>query len=61
MKLKDLLKELKEYDKNTEIKIGYVDKTEDAYIERGMQKQDIIISNYDGKTTIIFYPILSDN
>ena len=60
MKLKDLIKELKEYDKNTEIKIGYVDKMDDAYIERGMQKQDIIISNYDGKTTIIFYPITKD-
>ena len=60
MKLKDLLKELKEYDKNTEIKIGYVDKMEDAYIERGMEKQDIIISNYDGKTNIIFYPLLLD-
>lgn len=60
MKLKDLIKELKEYDKNTEIKIGYVDKMDDAYIEREMQKQDIVISNYDGKTTIIFYPITKD-
>lgn len=60
MKLKDLIKELKEYDKNTEIKIGYVDKMDDAYIEREMQKQDIVISNYDGKTTIIFYPITVD-
>jgi len=60
MKLKELIKELKEYDKNTEIRIGYVDKTEDAYIEREMQKQDIVISNYDGKTTIIFYPIMTE-
>lgn len=60
MKLKELIKQLKEYDKDTEIKIGYVDKMDDAYIEKGMQKQDIVISNYDGKTTIIFYPITKD-
>lgn len=60
MKLKDLIKELKEYDKNTEIKIGYVDKSDDTYVERKMTKQDIIISKYDWKTTIIFYPITED-
>lgn len=57
MKLKDLLKELKEYDKDTEVKVWYVDTKDDAYIERGMVKPDIMISKYDGKTTIIFYPI----
>lgn len=60
MKLKDLIKELKEYDKNTEIKIWYIDKTDDTYIERKITKQDIIISKYDWKTTIIFYPITVD-
>lgn len=60
MKLKDLIKELKEYDKDTEIKIWYVDKTDDTYIERKMTKQDIIISKYDWKTTIIFYPVTVD-
>lgn len=58
MKLKELIKLLKEYDKNTEIKVWYIDTKDDAYIERDMTKQDIIISNYDGKTTIIFYPLL---
>ena len=58
MKLKELIKLLKEYDKNTEIKVWYIDTEGDAYIERDMTKQDIIISNYDGKTTIIFYPLL---
>lgn len=57
MKLKELIKLLKEYDKDTEIKIWYVDKTDDTYVERKMIKQDIIISKYDWKTTIIFYPI----
>lgn len=57
MKLKELIKQLKEYDKDTEIKIWYVDKTDDTYVERKMIKQDIIISKYDGKATIIFYPI----
>lgn len=60
MKLKDLIKLLKEYDKDTEIKIWYVDKTDDTYVERKMTKQDIIISKYDWKTTIIFYPITVD-
>lgn len=60
MKLKDLIKLLKEYDKDTEIKIWYVDKTDDTYVERKMIKQDIIISKYDWKTTIIFYPILNN-
>lgn len=60
MKLKELIKLLKEYDKDTEIKIWYVDKTDDTYIERKMTKQDIIISKYDWKTTIIFYPITVD-
>ena len=60
MKLKELIKQLKEYDKDTEIKIWYVDKTDDTYVERKMTKQDIIISKYDGKTTIIFYPITED-
>ena len=60
MKLKELIKLLKEYDKDTEIKIWYVDKTDDTYIERKMTKQDIIISKYDGKTNIIFYPITVD-
>jgi hypothetical protein len=58
MKLKELIKQLKEYDKDTEIKIWYVDKTDDTYVERKMIKQDIIISKYDGKTTIIFYPLI---
>lgn len=57
MKLKELLKELKEYDKNTEVKVWYVDTKDDAYIEREMEKPDIIISRCDGKTTIIFYPL----
>jgi len=60
MKLKELIKQLKEYDQNTEIKIWYVDKSDDTYIERKMTKQDIIISKYDWKTTIIFYPITQD-
>lgn len=60
MKLKDLIKLLKEYDKDTEIKIWYVDKTDDTYVERKMVKQDIIISKYDWKTTIIFYPLLNN-
>lgn len=60
MKLKELIKLLKEYDKDTEIKIWYVDKTDDTYVERKMIKQDIIISKYDWKTTIIFYPITVD-
>ena len=60
MKLKELIKQLKEYDKDTEIKIWYVDKTDDTYVERKMTKQDIIISKYDWKTTIIFYPITED-
>lgn len=60
MKLKDLIKLLKEYDKDTEIKIWYVDKTDDTYVERKMIKQDIIISKYDWKTTIIFYPLLNN-
>ena len=60
MKLKELIKQLKEDDKDTEIKIWYVDKTDDTYIERKMTKQDIIISKYDWKTTIIFYPITID-
>lgn len=60
MKLKELIKLLKEYDKDTEIKIWYVDKTDDAYVERKMIKQDIIISKYDWKTTIIFYPVTVD-
>lgn len=57
MKLKELIKQLKEYDKDTEIKIWYIDKSYDTYVERKMTKQDIIISKYDWKTTIIFYPI----
>lgn len=60
MKLKDLIKQLKEYDKDTEIKIWYTDTSDDTYIERKMTKQDIIISKYDWKTTIIFYPITVD-
>jgi len=60
MKLKELIKQLKEYDQNTEIKIWYVDKSDDTYVEREMIKQDIIISKYDWKTTIIFYPITVD-
>ena len=60
MKLKELIKQLKKYDQNTEIKIWYVDKTDDTYIERKMTKQDIIISKYDWKTNIIFYPITID-
>ena len=60
MKLKELIKQLKEYDKDTEIKIWYTDKTDDTYVERKMTKQDIIISKYDWKTTIIFYPITVD-
>lgn len=60
MKLKELIKLLKEYDEDTEIKIWYVDKSDDTYVERKMIKQDIIISKYDGKTTIIFYPITKD-
>ena len=60
MKLKELIKQLKEYDKDTEIKIWYVDKTDDTYVEREMIKQDIIISKYDWKITIIFYPITAD-
>ena len=60
MKLKELIKQLKEYDKDTEIKIWYVDKSDDTYVERKMVKQDIIISKYDWKTTIIFYPITED-
>lgn len=60
MKLKELIKQLKEYDQNTEIKIWYVDKTDDTYIERKMTKQDIIISKCDWKTTMIFYPITKD-
>lgn len=58
MKVKDLIKQLKEYDKDTEIKVWYVDKSDDTYVERKMIKQDIIISKCDGKTTIIFYPII---
>ena len=60
MKVKELIKQLKEYDKDTEIKIWYVDKTDDTYVERKMINQDIIISKYDWKTTIIFYPITED-
>ena len=60
MKLKEFIKQLKEYDQNTEIKIWYVDKSDDTYVERKMIKQDIIISKYDWKTTIIFYPITKD-
>lgn len=60
MKLKELIKQLKEYDKDTEIKVWYVDKSDDTYVERKMIKQDIIISKYDWKTTIIFYPITVD-
>ena len=60
MTTKELIKQLKEYDKDTEIKIWYTDKTDDNYVERKMIKQDIIISKYDGKTTIIFYPITVD-
>ena len=60
MKVKELIKLLKEYDKDTEIKIWYVDKSDDTYVERKMTKRDIIISKYDGKTTIIFYPITVD-
>lgn len=60
MKLKELIKLLKEYDKDTEIKIWYTDTSDDTYIERKMTKQDIIISKYDWKTTIIFYPITVD-
>ena len=60
MTIKELIKQLKKYDQNTEIKIWYVDKTDDTYIERKMTKQDIIISKYDWKTNIIFYPITID-
>ena len=60
MTTKELIKQLKEYDKDTEIKIWYVDKTDDTYVERKMTKKDIIISKYDWKTTIIFYPITVD-
>lgn len=58
MKLKDLIKELKEYDKNTEIKVWYIDTKDDAYVEREMERPDIMVSKCDGKTTIIFYPLL---
>ena len=57
MKNKELISFLKKYDSDVEIKLGWLMQWFDGlidYYEESMQLQDIVESNYDWKTRLIF-------
>lgn len=64
MKNKELIKLLKKYDGDVEIKLWWIMQDYDwlyGYFEEKMRLQDVIESNYNWKTTLIFtIPSLED-